>query len=125
MDPLYLYGVLMLILLFVNVTVAYLLSRGVIDSKRSVPALNERAFTAVTKSISVAILNILVANRAFDWHWPPEAAVGLLVIATLITSASPIGWLWLYFTNKFGNGNDNTSDPNEVIMFGSNRRDNK
>ncbi len=112
MDPFLIYGVVMVILLAVNVVVTYLLTKGVADSHRLVPALNERAFTAVTKTIAVSLLTLLSANRAFDFHWPPEFTVGLLVIATLITSASPIGWLWLYVTNKFGDG------PNDIVLFG-------
>lgn len=117
MDPIAFYGALMTILLVLNITVTYLLAKGVIDSGRSIPALNERAFTSITKTIAVALLTVLTANRVFEWHWPPEVTVGVLVAATLIVSASPIGWLWLYTTHKFGNSGDSETSANDVILF--------
>ncbi len=117
MDPLSIYGGLMTVLFVINITVTYLLVKGVRDSDRSVAALNERAFTSITKTVAVGLLTIISFNRAFDLGWPPEFTVGLLVIATLTTSASPIGWLWLYMTHRFGVDGDNTIGSNDVSLF--------
>ena len=117
MDPLDFYGILMALLLLLNITVTYLLTKGVIDSNRAIPALNERAFTSITKTVAVALLVVITANRVFTWGWPPEATVGLLVISTVITSASPIGWLWLYVTHKFGKGGEISTNANDVVLF--------
>lgn len=117
MDPLAVYGGIMSVLLVFNIIVTYLLTKGVVDSDRSVPALNERAFTSITKTIAVMLLTMLSYNRSFGWNWPPEATVGVLVIATLITSASPIGWLWLYVTHRFGRGGDSSNGANDVVLF--------
>jgi hypothetical protein len=114
MDPLTIYGGLMTLLLVVNLIVTYLLVRGVRDSSQNVAALNERAFISVTKTVAVSLLTIISFNRAFALGWPPEFTVGLLVIATLITSASPIGWLWLYVTHRFGPEAINTND---IVLF--------
>ena len=106
MDAINVIGLLIIAMFFVNALAAYLLVRGVKRANGVIVALNERAFIAVTKTISVGLLSIVSANRVFNWHWPDEAVLGLLLVSLLISSMNSIWWLWLYFTHRFSKDGD-------------------
>ena len=105
MDTFYaIISALLIFFVITDVSAAYLLLRGAVDTHYSLVALNERAVVATLQASSAAILGLLGANRLFGWHWTPEIALVMLVAALLLQAIPSIVWLLLYFKHKFGGG---------------------
>lgn len=99
-------AILMLVVL-VDVSVAFLLARGAVRSNYSILALNERAFVALSQATSGFMLGILGANRIFGWHLPNDVVLVILSFALIIQATPGFVWLALYLGHKFktnGNG---------------------
>ena len=98
-------SLILMLVVTVDVAVAYLLARGAVKSNYSILALNERAFVALSQATSGIMLGVLGANRIFSLNLPNEVVLVVLSLALIIQATPGFVWLTLYLTHKFGGGN--------------------
>ena len=99
-------SLILMLVVVVDVLVAFLLARGAVRSNYSILALNERAFVALSQALSGSMLGILGANRIFGWHLDNAIVLVVLSLALLIQATPGFVWLGLYLSHKFQGGDD-------------------
>lgn len=100
---------ILMLVVGVDLSVAYLLARGAVRSNYSILALNERAFVALSQATSGLLLAFLGANRIFGWHIDNALALVVLSLALLVQATPGFVWLTLYLSHKFGAGVEDES----------------
>jgi low temperature requirement protein LtrA len=106
-------GALLILFMFINVAVSLKLFQFAWNSGWKYPALNERAFSALIKTIGSLILGFLGFLRLTGTLLPPDIAVAVLLIAIVLHGFPPIIWLWYCTTGRFNKTiNDLELEPN-------------
>lgn len=104
-------SIILMLVVTVDLTVAYLLIRGAVRSNYSILALNERAFVALSQAASGIMLGILGANRIFGWQFNDLTVLVILSIALIIQATPGFVWLALFLSHKFRSNDDGAANP--------------
>jgi hypothetical protein len=96
----------------VHAAAAYFLLKASKGSEFRINALNERGLVALVATVKGAALASLGGNRIFGWGWNDEIVVLILAGALAVGVLPSVIWLWMYFTNRFGEHGEITNNGN-------------